>query len=93
MKTYPMPAQFDGDKFADRYHLNTLQGDFFSDGTLLHVPDNLPDDPPIFEGPNAISLMPVVDWSAAGTSFPAKAPAGYTTIRVGKVIRYTPYWV
>lgn len=52
MKSYPMPVQFDGAKFAARYSLNSLK-DFWSDGQFIYVPDNLPDDPPIFEAPNA----------------------------------------
>jgi hypothetical protein len=53
MKTYPMPANFDGAKFAARYGLNALARDFWCDGLNLHVPDNLPDDPPIFEAPDS----------------------------------------
>jgi hypothetical protein len=51
MKTYRLPPQFDGAKFALRYGLDSLS-DFWSDGEFLHVPDNLPDDPPIFEPPD-----------------------------------------
>lgn len=46
-----MPKEFDGAKFAARYKLDA-RGDFWSDGKLLYVPDNLPDDPPIFELPD-----------------------------------------
>lgn len=46
-----MPLLFDGAKFAERYGLKT-PGDFWSDGTLLFVPEGLPDDPPIFEPPD-----------------------------------------
>jgi len=58
MKTYPMPINFDGAKFATRYGLNALAGDFWSDGESLHVPDGLPDDPPIFEAPDP--LLPTI---------------------------------
>lgn len=54
MKQYPMPKEFDGGKFASRYGLSTLRGDFWSDGIWLYVPDNLPDDPPIFEPPDPL---------------------------------------
>lgn len=50
MKQYALIANFDGAKFATRYGLSALRGDFFVDSTgLLNVPDNLPDDPPIQE--------------------------------------------
>jgi len=52
MKRYPMPVPFSGAKFASRYELSSLKGDFWSDGEFLYVPDNLPDDPPIFEAPD-----------------------------------------
>jgi hypothetical protein len=52
MKAYPFnPKMFSGKKFAERYGLDPLN-DFWSDGVLLYVPDNLPDDPPIFEAPD-----------------------------------------
>lgn len=49
MTEYPLPANFDGGKFAKRYGLDTLKQEFWSDGTFLYVPSNLPDNPPIFE--------------------------------------------
>jgi hypothetical protein len=52
MKSYPMPSAFDGAKFERRYGLSAIRGDFWSDGKNLIVPDNLPDDPPIFEAPD-----------------------------------------
>ena len=53
MKRYSLPPQFDGEKFSARYGLNAVAGDFFVDGDgMLCVPDNLPDDPPIFEAPD-----------------------------------------
>lgn len=52
MKKYPLPAQFSGTKFAARYGISSLAGDFWSDGVWIYVPDNLPDDPPIFEAPD-----------------------------------------
>jgi hypothetical protein len=50
MKRYALIADFSGAKFAARYGLNPIAGDFFVDGDgMLVVPDNLPDDPPIQE--------------------------------------------
>ena len=49
MKTYPMPVNFSGAKFAKRYGLDSLKMDFWADEHFLYVPDTLPDDPPIFE--------------------------------------------
>lgn len=49
MKSYPMPDNFSGSKFATRYGLDGSKGDFWAEGGQLFVPDNLPDDPPIFE--------------------------------------------
>ena len=49
MRTFPIPANFSGAKFAIRYGLDPLKPDFWSDGPLLYVPDVLPDDPPIFD--------------------------------------------
>jgi hypothetical protein len=54
MKVYPKPKDFDGAKFALRYGLSSFRGDYFVDAEgNLHVPDNLPDDPPIFEAPDS----------------------------------------
>ena len=53
MKNYPEPQQFDGGKFAARYNLNPVTKDFFIADGRIHVPDNLPDDPPIFEAPDS----------------------------------------
>jgi len=53
-KKYPMPDNFSGRKFAARYGLDTMGNDFWSDGVFLYVPDNLPDDPPIFEHPDPL---------------------------------------
>ena len=60
MKTYPMPTNFDGAKFALRYGLSLVKipPDFWSSSGLLYVPDNLPDDPPIFEAPDPIIPPP-----------------------------------
>jgi hypothetical protein len=52
MRSYPMPEEFDGVKFATRYGLDPESGAFWSDGKQLFVPDTLPDDPPIFEPPD-----------------------------------------
>jgi len=62
MKTYPMPNVFDGAKFAVRYGLSAIHGDFWSDGVLLHVPDGLPDDPPIFEAPDLPQDQGKITW-------------------------------
>ena len=52
-KQYPMPTVFSSIKFAARYGLSAINGDFFVDGKgMLNVPDNLRDDPPIFELPD-----------------------------------------
>lgn len=53
MKAYPLAGPFDGAKLAARYGLKTTDGSFFIGGDgLIHVPDNLPDDPPVFEAPD-----------------------------------------
>ena len=57
MKIYQIPINFDGAKFADRYGLNPMT-DFWSDGINLHVPDGLPDDPPIFDPPDPFVPVP-----------------------------------
>jgi hypothetical protein len=53
-KSYPMPKDFSGRKFAARYGLDTLNGDFWADDQFLYIRDGitLPDDPPIFETPD-----------------------------------------
>ena len=60
MKTYPMPTNFDGAKFALRYGLSLVKipPDFWSSSGLLYVPDNLPDDPPIFEASDPFIPIP-----------------------------------
>jgi len=42
---------FDGGKFATRYSLDTLKGDFWVEGSTLFIKTGivLPDDPPIFD--------------------------------------------
>lgn len=55
MKAYTKPATFDGEKFAARYGLDP-QSDFWTEGDFIHVPDNLPDDPPIFEAPDSLAV-------------------------------------
>jgi len=57
MKTYVVPANFSGRKFALRYNLDSMK-DFWIVGDLLYVPDNLPDDPPMFEVNDAIVPIP-----------------------------------
>lgn len=53
MKQYPLPALFDGKKFATRYGLQAEPpADFWVHNNVIFVPDNLPDDPPIFEAPD-----------------------------------------
>jgi hypothetical protein len=50
--TFPITiATFDGGKFATRYSLNTLAGDFWVEGATLFLKDGitLPDNPPIFD--------------------------------------------
>lgn len=51
MKSYPKPKEFSGSKFALRYGLDPMK-DFWADEKFIYVPDNLPDDPPIFEPPD-----------------------------------------
>lgn len=60
MKTWPKPADFDGEKFAMRYGLSAIDGDFgvtFADGVeMVYVKDRflrrITDNPPIFEAPD-----------------------------------------
>ena len=60
MKIYPVPFNFSGSKFAARYGLSTTDGSFFVGGDgLLHVPDGLPDDPPIFDPPDPFIPVPL----------------------------------
>lgn len=62
MKTHILPAQFDGAKFAARYSLNSLVGDFFVDGdNLLHYPDLVPDEP-IFDPPDPPQPQGTLSW-------------------------------
>lgn len=50
MKKYPVIANFDGAKFAARYGLSSMRGEFFIDADgQLNVPDTLPDTPPVQE--------------------------------------------
>lgn len=44
---YPRPVQFDGAKFARRYKLDSLKGEFWADENFIYVTVPLPDDPPI----------------------------------------------
>ena len=50
-KSYPLIANFDGAKFASRYGLNGIRGDFYASNGRLFLQDNiiLPDDPPVQE--------------------------------------------
>jgi hypothetical protein len=50
MQIYTLPKTWDAKKFAVRYGLNALQGDFYinAEGQLVVFPPLL-DDPPIFE--------------------------------------------
>lgn len=58
MKQYKPPALWDAVKFAKRYGLNTLKGDFFIDGNgMVNVPDNLPDNPPVFDLQDSVTVM------------------------------------
>lgn len=52
---YEKPALFDGTKFAVRYKLNSLRMDFWADEKWVYLRDGitLPDNPPIFEAPDA----------------------------------------
>lgn len=60
MKKIPMPAQFDGAKFAARYSLTPE--DFFCAYGELHFPDSLPDQP-VTEAPDppGPSIMERID--------------------------------
>ena len=53
-KNYPLPTQFDGGKFAARYKLDPMRGDFSVSDGMLHVVDTVPDDPPIFDPPDLV---------------------------------------
>ena len=54
MKSWIVIGDFDGEKFAARYGLDAVNGDFSMNGNVLTViPDHLvTDDPPIFEPPD-----------------------------------------
>ena len=57
IKRYPYtPTLFDGGKFARRYSIDSLKGDFFADSQFVYLRDGLilPDDPPIFEAPDPL---------------------------------------
>ncbi len=84
MKTYPMPKDFSGTKFAARYGLDPLKPDFWSDGKLLYVPDNLPDDPPIFEPPDPPAARQTKFTAGVGS----RNPAGFIEIGRGKFMPY-----
>jgi len=60
MKTYIVNVPFDGAKFAARYGLNSLAGDFSMAGNVLSVrPDfKVTDDPPIFDPPDPFVPVP-----------------------------------
>ena len=63
MKTYPKPTAFDGAKFAVRYGLSAAPpADFWISGSLIYVPDNLPDDPPIFDPLDPLIPAPAGLW-------------------------------
>lgn len=50
----PGPGLWDARKFATRYGLNSLAGDFYVNGEgKLVVRPTLPDNPPIFEAPDS----------------------------------------
>ena len=53
-----MPKDFDGGKFAKRYGLDALKGDFSIAYDMLIVKDEtkITDDPPIFEAPDPPKL-------------------------------------
>jgi hypothetical protein len=50
MKQINLPAQFDGAKFATRYGLSSMNGDFFVRDGILFFPSTLP-DVPVLEAP------------------------------------------
>ena len=53
MKIYDLPLVWDAAKFAMRYGLDAIHGEFYvnGEGKLVVFP-TLPDDPPIFEAPD-----------------------------------------
>ena len=59
MPSFPMQP-FSGAKFAARYGLDSLAGDFWADENFIYIRDgvNLPDDPPIFEAPDPLITAP-----------------------------------
>ena len=53
MKIYDLPLVWDAAKFAARYGLDAIHGEFYVNGEgKLAVFPNLPDDPPIFDPPD-----------------------------------------
>ena len=50
-KSYPLIARFDGAKFASRYGLSGIRGDFYASDGQLFIQEGLvlSDDPPIQE--------------------------------------------
>jgi len=60
MKSWIVTGDFDGEKFAARYGLDAVNGDFSMNGNVLTVkPDHLvTDDPPIFEPPDLLVPVP-----------------------------------
>ena len=64
MKSWIVVVPFDGAKFAARYGLDALAGDFSMNGNVITVkPDHLiTDDPPIFEPPDPPKPQGTLEW-------------------------------
>ena len=76
MQTWVKPQDFDGAKFAARYGLSGIDGDFgvtFVDGVeVVYVKDAfihlITDDPPIFEPPDPPQIQGRIFWEDSGVS-------------------------
>lgn len=51
MKQIKLTEPFDGAKFAQRYGLDAIEGEFFIRDGVLYYPDDLPDEP-VLEPPD-----------------------------------------
>ena len=78
MKVYTLPLIWDAGKFATRYGLNPIRGDFYVDGDgRLVVFPVLPDNPPIFDAPDD----PLVILRQLAKAFAADAAAEHKLLR------------
>lgn len=92
MKIIKLPAganAFDGAKFAKRYSLDSLKGDFYVEGGTLYYPDSLPDPATIvLEACDPLPVRPDAAIAAvkAGTGTNAEALTILSyLIKIGRV--------